>query len=496
MKLFVPILCIVLIHNASAARILVLLPHIYLSHFKATSTLVTELNARGHEITLVSPYPNVINTYYNITEIDIRDVIEPIAAFTTKTLSRTISSSHSSYFWSHLQYTSQIGYQYAKQIFENINFQRLIHSNATFDLVLLEDVGADALTILAHICKCPLVTLLSEPVSQFYKIYLTDNIFWKQLNEIQNSHIFIMTEIYREFITIPYQNQLMKEIIPVAPDLRNILFTTNLVLLPSYTTIGNLMPKYLNVKQIGGYHIDETIALPKKNIDLFYNKGGIVISSNLPDLAKEALKKFITNNKISEYFIFTPDVAEVIAYRNVKLLITDGDVYDISSAIFHHIPVISISVNRWQKRFLVDILAEMGCVSIVSIDELESAIFSEVLNEVLLSNGTSFQQQLQLASIVLNTHPIWPRHEAVFWIEHVLELQGASYLIPRHLRWTNKNHLILLIIVLTIIDIVLLIIFYWIFRHLFIMPLLFFGRTLRQKLKNRKQKANTPYIKL
>lgn len=140
---------------------------------------------------------------------------------------------------------------------ESGSFKKLIASNDTrFDLVVVEDVGAFGLAVLSEIFKCPLVALLSEPLSPFYDNFVFDQLEWTGAGAdlLRTAHYWLFKEFYRELFIFPKQKALLEGVIPNGLDFIDPLYNTRLVLLPSYQSIGRLMPKYSHVKHIGGYN--------------------------------------------------------------------------------------------------------------------------------------------------------------------------------------------------------------------------------------------------
>lgn len=162
---------------------------------------------------------------------------------------------HPDCLWSKLKSDNAIGQAYLKLVVESDSFRKLIASNDTrFDLIVLEDVGAFGLAVLSEIFKCPLVALLSEPLSSFYDNFVFDQFEWLQADFLKNTHYWLFKEFYRELFIFPKQKSLLKPVVPNGLDFIEALYNTRLVLLPSYQSIGRLIPKYSHVKQIGGYN--------------------------------------------------------------------------------------------------------------------------------------------------------------------------------------------------------------------------------------------------
>lgn len=299
-------------------NILVVFPHVYYSHFQETARLVSKIATYGYNVTFVTPFPTQQKIpQKGIMEISIEGIVGPLRGNSRlSSLICCVDCSFPDYeakfyqtentwysYWSHLKYAKDIGYEYAQRVLENENVTRLISSRSQFDLVIIEDVSADALTIFSHIFNCPLVVLLSEPLGLFYDNYVTDITPWKQSNEIRNTHHWAFKELFRELNTLPAQNRLARKILPEAPDLRNIMYDTSLVLMPSYEILTYLVPKYPHVKQIGGFNREE----PKTPEIQTKNASVVVVSTNLPSHIFEQLLSIP-----SLKFIYTSHVSEVI----------------------------------------------------------------------------------------------------------------------------------------------------------------------------------------
>lgn len=70
----------------------------------------------------------------------------------------------------------------------------------------------------------------------------------------------------------------------------------------------------------------------------------------------------------------------------MKLFIGDGDVYDTDLAVINQVPVLSISTNVWQQRFLIDSLVENKMAAQVSADSIDSPEFNRLVHHLLKSN--------------------------------------------------------------------------------------------------------------
>lgn len=203
---------------------------------------------------------------------------------------------------SKLKNENAIGQAYLKLVVESDSFKNLIASNDTrFDLVLIEDVGAFGLAVLSQIFKCPLVTLLSEPLSSFYDNFVFDQFEWTQIDPLRTAHYWLFKEFYREFFIFPQQKALLKGVIPDGLDFIEALYNTRLVLLPSYQSIGRLMPRYSYVKHIGGYNrvtlVDEELKKRKNNTDCEVGSNKLLQTLSC---TRSFLNDFMKNQNTSE----------------------------------------------------------------------------------------------------------------------------------------------------------------------------------------------------
>ncbi|ERL88841.1 UDP-glycosyltransferase UGT4 [Dendroctonus ponderosae] len=434
------------------SNILVVFPHVYYSHFKETARLVSKIGTYGYNVTFVTPFPTQLeNAHQGITEISIEGIVEPLKDYVAN-FYQTENTWYS--YWSHLKYTKDIGYEYAQKVLENENVTKLISSSSQFDLVIIEDVSADALTILSHIFKCPLVVLLSEPLGIFYDNYVTDITPWKQYNEIRSMHHWAFKELFRELNTLPAQNRLARKFLPSAPDLRNIMYDTSLVLMPSYEILTYLVPKYPHVKQIGGFNRAES---NKPEIEAENASASlVVVSKNIPSYIFEKLLDIP-----SLKFIYTSQVSDVIRQERVDLLIGDGDVYDIASAMARRVKVLIISRNYWHQSFLIDKLVDERMALQVSIEDDFKKIVEAV--NYLMNDAESVFKVMRAWTLMNIEQP--EGDQTMGWLEHVLFYKGASHLRPSNLRSSLLHNRITVIIILIIVDLALFLLFYWIIIH-------------------------------
>lgn len=70
-------LCLLLFHSSNGVKILGLFTMTSHSHFSVGYRLMSELAERGHDVTLVSPYPQKVKKP-NLTDISVEDTIDRV----------------------------------------------------------------------------------------------------------------------------------------------------------------------------------------------------------------------------------------------------------------------------------------------------------------------------------------------------------------------------------------------------------------------------------
>ncbi|KAJ8929283.1 hypothetical protein NQ314_018038 [Rhamnusium bicolor] len=297
---------ITIINSVQCAKILGIFPSTGYSQFILCKKLMTELAHRGHHVTVISAYKpkEEVNNY---TTILTDDLIK-------ETQGDLFSLEDTNVLINNIVFHN-FGYLLTEYILSHQEVHRLIHSNETFDLVIVETFANEAHMGFAQHFNAPLVLFSSiglaelnshlvgnimlpsvEPVS--FSSFTNHMTFFQRLS---NSAFYLFDIIYKELVAFPRQQTFLNKYFPKKMSLTEIMYNASLMLLNSH--VSTTHPTFLttSVIEIGGFHISPK-KLPRdlqKFLDeaeygvILFSMGSNLKSSNIPqDTLNNILKVF------------------------------------------------------------------------------------------------------------------------------------------------------------------------------------------------------------
>ncbi|KAJ9582650.1 hypothetical protein L9F63_023005 [Diploptera punctata] len=149
------ILSHVAVNELESAKILGLFHLNSRSHFVMFEALLRGLASRGHEVYVVSHFPQE-QPLPNYTDISLKGTLpELVNNFTME-------------FALNFRYTNMIDFLWYKTLdmcqvaFDHPNFKSLLSDDKQFDLIITEIVGPDCFLGLKHLYKCPVISMTSS----------------------------------------------------------------------------------------------------------------------------------------------------------------------------------------------------------------------------------------------------------------------------------------------------------------------------------------------
>ncbi|GAB0099697.1 hypothetical protein DMENIID0001_155840 [Sergentomyia squamirostris] len=447
-------------------RILAVFPVPCRSNAMVGDTLVLELANRGHQVTYLSPF-RLRQKRENIGEIFIEGAEE---FYQNDEKLKNLYQ-----YPSVLEEITQTIYSSA----ELVNFtlshaavQKLLRSDATFDLLLLDSFMMDALLGFAYHYRVPSVVVSTRATNKWTDEYVGNphnpaynpNLFLGFSSRmtfperILNSLMSVFLEFTYQYLYLPGQEAIYQRFFgplqsknSILPPLDDLIHNVSSVLInthPGFHYPQALLPKLV---EIGGIHIPKPKTLPD-DIQRFFTlaTGGVVVFSlgshlRSVDLAKDKRDAF---NKV---FKGMPDVGifwkwedrkmpeqadnviigpwlpqfDLLSHNNTKLLITHGGILSVYEAMYSGTPVLGIPLHGDQGHNL-QMAVEAGFGRILSYDNLSEDIIKEAVED-MLKNPTYLANAERFAKLVRhNSIPVVDR--AVYQVEMVLRTGGAPHL--------------------------------------------------------------------
>lgn len=460
MKLFGVLVLLAIVSYVSAYKILGIFPTWARSHFFVGSALMKGLAEKGHQVTVISPFPEKkpIKNWRDINTPTILNFLKGPGNQIIKMREQSIMESISGIY--------DLGIMITNTTLAEPSVQKLMTSGETFDVVICEVFLTEALYGLAEHFNAPLIgmgtfgaTLWNtdlvgspSPLSYVPNVFLPLIDRMSLVERIFNLAVNTFDYIFFYNFYMPRQHELFRHYFPKSKaGLDKIRKDTALVLLNSHFSLSFPRPYVPNMIEVGGMHINrKQKPLPaeiQKFLDeatdgaIFFSMGSNLKSTALPSEKREAILKTFASLKqrvmwkfedpnlvgksdnvyISDWF----PQQEILAHPNVKIFITHGGLLSTTESIFIGKPFIGIPM--FGDQFLNMARAENGGYGIkVDYDELNEKTFSAAINKMLADK--SYEQRVKLMSERYRDQPMEPLDLATYWVEYIARHKGAPHL--------------------------------------------------------------------
>lgn len=454
------LLFVTIIAYGNAYKFLGVFPTMARSHFFVGSSLMKGLAEKGHEVTVVSPFPSKkpIKNYRDVNTPNIMEFWKARADDIINMREQNILQAFLGIY--------DMGIMITNSTLEEPSLKKLMASGEKFDAVICEIFVTEALFGLAEHFNAPLIGVSTFGATQWntdlvgspsppsyvpnpflpltHKMTLSERIF--------NLAIATVEHVFFNHFYMPRQRQLFTKHFPKSKmGLDNIRKNTSLVLLNSHVSLGFPRPYMPNMIEVGGMHIErKQKPLPvemKKFIDeakdgvIYFSMGSNLKSTLLAPEKREAILKTFASLKqrvmwkfedknlpgksdnvlISDWF----PQQDILAHPNVKLFITHGGLLSTTESIFLSKPFIGIPM--FGDQYLNMARAEAGGYGImVDYNDLTQETFSAAINKML--KDKSYEQRAKVISDRYRDQPMEPLALATYWVEYIARHKGAPHL--------------------------------------------------------------------
>lgn len=489
-----------------SAKILAFLPVPAKSHHIVFRPLLEELAHRGHQLTVVSPFP-VEKPVSNITDIYIHTQAEDVlkTKFTFEMLEKLMSRTpivSPLPFWFFM-------YDICSELFQLPKVVELIQSHENFDAVILEPFfGQESLLLFGHIFKAPVIAI--QPSTTYSVIntatgnplalsYISDIMlaYTNKMSFIERLHntVLVMSEIFlQEFYNIPKHEEIIKSSVPRSakssdvPSINVMIKNISLVFINSHVCCSYPQPYVPKMIPIGGIHVRQEKKNLPNDIQTFMDeaKEGVIyfsLGSNIPDgkMPEHVRNAFVTAfSKVKQRVLWKIKVdsipglsnnvkllqwapqQDILAHPNLVLFITHGGLLSQHETINAGVPTVGIPFlgdQAMNVKYSED--AGFG-VKLSYLDITAESILDRV--NTVLSNSL-YRENARRLQVLFRDRQSSPLDTAAYWVEYVIRYKGAPHLqtaVP-HMSWIQYLS-IDVIIALKVILISFLVVLYFIVK--------------------------------
>ncbi|XP_034488783.1 UDP-glucuronosyltransferase 2B15 [Drosophila innubila] len=463
-----PLLLLILVgvfNNAprtQGAKILTTLGFPGRSQYIFVETYLKELAARGHQVTVISPFKE--KPVQNIRFITAPKIHE----YSDKMLKIYKASG----FWARHKAFSWTFSLVSECILSDEGVQKLIHSGETFDLFLAEMVQTESLFGLAQHFNATLMGF-----SSYGNDYVIDELMGNISPLSYNPHITsprsnIMTfyerllnrwEIWTEKIvyyivhTPVMEEQYAKYFPNAKKTLSEVMDSFELILLGQHFTLSYARPYLPNMIEVGGIHIShKPIPIPediKQFIEtsregvIYFSLGSNVKSKDLPEETRNTLLKVFGGLKQRVLWKFENDQLpnkpsnvliskwfpqpNILAHPNVKLFISHGGLLSTIESVYFGKPILGLPV--FYDQFMnVKRATEMGFCLGLDLQNLQQSELEQSIHTLLTT--PSYAKAAALISERYKDQPEAALDRAIWWTEYVIRHKGTP-----HMRATSRD---------------------------------------------------------
>ncbi|XP_058238734.1 UDP-glucuronosyltransferase 2C1-like isoform X2 [Hemibagrus wyckioides] len=236
-------------------------------------------------------------------------------------------------------------------------------------------------------------------------------------------------------------------------------------------------PLLPNFKFVGGLHCKPAKPLPKEMEDFVQSSGddGIVVfslGSMIKNITKERANTIasalgqIPQKVLWRYTGEKPETLapntrvydwipqnDLLGHPKTKAFITHGGTNGIYEGIYHGVPMVGLPLFADQPDNLNHIKTK-GAAVMLDFNKMDSKDLKQAVNDVI--NNPSYKESMMRLSRIHHDQPMKPLDQAVYWIEFVMRHNGAKHLrVEAHnLTWYQYHCLDVAAFLLSVIALV------------------------------------------
>ncbi|KAM3961542.1 UDP-glucosyltransferase 2-like [Aphomia sociella] len=431
-------------NEVHSLNILALFPYEGKSHFFVFEPYLVELSKRGHNVTVVSHFPqkNPVKNYNDIS-----------LAGKSKVLESHFSLQRS--YWSILQvsmFLVNYGTANCKLLLADENVQNLWKTNTKFDVVVTEQFQSDCSLGLAYKLGAPVVGITSHKMMPWHMnrfgigynpSYMSfmfleggtkPTLYQRVERVLMHNYFNILYRYFSQRIDEETLSQYFEDVPPLeelAQDIKLLLVYQNFAMMGSH-----MFPS--NVIEVGGFHVAEPKPLPedlRKYIDesehgvIYVSFGSMLKANSLPKEKRDAIiaalsqlpqrilwkweESSLPGNPKNFYLAKWMPQNDILAHPNVLAFYSHSGLLGTTEAMHHGVPMLAMPIFGDQPANAAAV-EESGLGVQIQLNELTQERLLEKFKTVL---DPKFRKNVKQLSKIWHDRPMSPMDSAIFWTE-------------------------------------------------------------------------------
>ncbi|XP_026730403.1 UDP-glucuronosyltransferase 2A3-like [Trichoplusia ni] len=446
-----------MVNGVLTLNILAVFPYQGKSHFFVFHSYLKELARRGHNLTVISYFPQEkpIENYHDISLAGKAKILEDVFPIYRS-------------YWGMIQvslFVTNSGTENCKVLLADENVQNLWKNKVKFDLVVVEMFNSDCTLGLAHALGAPVVGLTSCNLMPWhYKP------FGIQYNPAYVSFMFseggtkptlyqrIERTIFQTYLTTLYKynsqrvdQRTLAQYFDNVPPLEELSRDIKFVLLYSHFVLTgpNLYPP--NVQEVGGYHVAEAKPLRedlKKFIEesehgvIYISFGSMLRATSTPKDKLEAIigaiselpqrviwkweEKTLPGNPKNIFLSNWLPQNDILAHPKVLAFYSHCGMLGTTEAMYHGVPMVGMPVFGDQPLNAAAV-EESGLGVQIQVKDLTKESLLEKFRTVL---DPAFRSKVKELSKLWKDRPQSAMDSAIYWTEFAARSKKYTFRSP------------------------------------------------------------------
>ncbi|CAG2053468.1 unnamed protein product [Timema podura] len=429
------------------------------SHFLMFERLMKSLAERGHEVHVLSHFPQK-KPLPNYFDFDVSGSVPNVLDnLTIETVRKRNTIGALNFIWT-------VTRARCEAVKKHPNAQKLLNANQKYDLLIMESFGSECFIGLADKLKTPLVTIvtsvgmpwISQRIGNPDNPAYVPNFFIPYGNKMSfverfwNTLYYIVINISNHYYNEIPTNELSKRYFgnDVSPIWKIAKKNTSLILVNSHFSINGIRPTVPGFIEVGGLHIHEPNPLPKdiqKFLDesehgvVYFSLGSIV---QVQTFSTEKLKALMDAfGALPERVLmkYTGDTLpgqpsnvmtgkwlpqqDILSHPKTRLFISHGGLMGTLEAVYAGVPIVGIPLFADQELNIKRCVLQGFAVRILYDDMTKESFLSAIRT---LLDDPRYAANAKKTSFQFRDRPHTALETAVYWIEYVIRHRGAPHL--------------------------------------------------------------------